>query len=57
MKCLTVLLGAQVGSIWSESNTQRVFQLLLNYTVHPKPKVSVKHSSEYCLQLAVTVSI
>ena len=42
VKCLTSLLGAQVGTVWSESSTQRVFQLLLNYTVHPKPKVTVK---------------
>lgn len=41
---MTSLLGAQVGAIWSESSTQRVFQLLLNYTVHPKPTVTVKQA-------------
>ena len=42
--CLTILLGAQVSSIWNESHTQRVYQLLLNYTVHPKPKVKLSCS-------------
>ena len=36
---LTSLLSAQEGSIWSDGYTQKVFQTLLNYTVHPKPRV------------------
>ena len=37
---LTSLLSAQEGSIWSDGHTQKVFQMLLNYTVHPKPRVT-----------------
>lgn len=37
--CLVTLLTAQDQSVWGEGYTQRVFQMLLNYTVHPKPKV------------------
>lgn len=42
---LTSLLSAQEGSIWSDGYTQKVFQTLLNYTVHPKPRVTKKLTS------------
>ena len=35
-------MGAQPEGAWSESYLQRVFQLLLNFTVHAKPKVSTQ---------------
>ena len=46
---LTSLLSAQEGSIWSDGYTQKVFQTLLNYTVHPKPRVTNFVPQIYCL--------
>ena len=43
MSCLTALLGAQDASVWADEYTLKVFQLLLNYTLHPKPKVQQAH--------------
>jgi ribosomal RNA-processing protein 12 len=37
--CLTTLLGAQPASVWAEGYTQKVFQMLLNFCIHPKPRV------------------
>ena len=37
--CLSTVLGAQPEGAWSESYLQRVFLLLLNFTVHAKPKL------------------
>lgn len=39
VSCLSTLLEAQGQSTWTEGYTQRVFQLLLNYTIHPKPRL------------------
>lgn len=39
LQALTLLLGAQPVGIWSDSHCQRVFQTVLNFTVHPKPRV------------------
>ncbi len=33
------LVTAQDPAVWRDSYTERIFQLLLNYTIHPKPKV------------------
>lgn len=38
--CQITLLCAQDKSVWSNSYTQRIFQILLNFTIHPKPRVS-----------------
>jgi len=39
VSCLVVVLGAQNTSVWSDAYTHKVFQMLLNYTLHPKPKL------------------
>lgn len=38
--CLSVLLRAQEYALWSESYTVRVFDLVLAFALHAKPKVS-----------------
>ena len=39
VKALAMLLGAQPAAVWCGSHCQKVFQSLLNFTIHPKPKV------------------
>jgi ribosomal RNA-processing protein 12 len=36
---LALLLEAQPLAVWSDSHCQRVFQIILSFTVHPKPKL------------------
>lgn len=36
---LSLLLEAQPVSTWSDSHCQKVFQTILNFTIHPKPRV------------------
>ena len=40
VRILTLLLEAQATSVWTDSYTQKIFQMILNFTIHPKPKVS-----------------
>ncbi|KAG6446784.1 RRP12-like protein [Manduca sexta] len=37
--CLSVLLRAQEYALWGDSSTMRVFEFLLAFTLHSKPKV------------------
>jgi ribosomal RNA-processing protein 12 len=39
VRALGLLLEAQPPSVWSDSHCQKVFQNILNFTVHPKPKL------------------
>ena len=39
VRALALLLEAQPPAVWSDSHCQKVFQYILNFTVHPKPKV------------------
>merc|ERR1711962_126480 len=39
LQCLSASLVAQDAAVWSEASTQHTFQILLTFTVHPKPKV------------------
>ena len=34
------------ASVWADEYTLKVFQLLLNYTLHPKPKVQQTHHTK-----------
>lgn len=38
--CLTVLLRAQEYALWGDSSTMNVFNAVLAFTLHSKPKVS-----------------
>lgn len=37
--CLSVLLRAQEYALWGDSSTMRVFESVLAFTLHSKPKV------------------
>ncbi|CAB3246003.1 unnamed protein product [Arctia plantaginis] len=37
--CLSVLLRAQAYAVWADSSTMRVFELVLAFALHSKPKV------------------
>ena len=37
--CVTLLLAAQPSSVWSDGYVQTMLQTVINFTVHPKPKV------------------
>lgn len=38
--CLSVLLRSQEYALWGDSSTMRVFEFVLAFTLHSKPKVS-----------------
>lgn len=40
VRILALLLEAQATSVWTDSYSQKVYQMILNFTIHPKPKVS-----------------
>ena len=42
---LALLLEAQPLTVWNDSHCLRVFQIILSFTVHPKPKVGGVPSS------------
>jgi ribosomal RNA-processing protein 12 len=39
VRALALLLQAQPRAVWTDSHCQKVFQTILNFTVHPKPKL------------------
>lgn len=41
--CLSVLLRAQEYAVWGDSSTMKVFDCVLAFALHSKPKVSSIH--------------
>lgn len=39
--CLSVLLRAQEYALWGDSSTMRIFEAILAFTLHSKPKVKL----------------
>lgn len=47
--CLSVLLRSQEYALWGDSSTMKVFDAVLAFTLHSKPKVSpICYAIQYC---------
>lgn len=55
--CLSVLLRAQDPGVWANSSTLQVFQSVLVYTAHTKPKVRKAAQHAVCAILKASALI